>query len=1030
MTLQIHSAATVDLPQLAAGSPPIIDVAHTAHASTTLLYVVLSACTGADATVAPTAISATWAGAALTQHLSNFSASINRAVAWSGWLRTPATGAKMLRLTFDKVGKGFACTFYDISGAVASGSPFGAGSSQFRDETVRTANTASSLSITPDAAGTSLVIACLNLNGNGTMSYSAPGFTAVSTGQFGEISGNSSGKSQQTHRYLLNASGTITVSQTCTNADRRHGILLVEILPAATSLDASVDGAVGIDVGFGRQVAAGRGLSEAALVDVGQSGAIRGTGSPERPAATWVGAAQVYDPATAREIKAGRALTVTGVGPTTLSDGRPAGSFPHNATSLVEAAPSNLGLNAVTIEGWTEATTRGTIICIGTPGTSTAGLRLRSTNLNGTIANCYLLSRTTSSGTQFSTSAADTAVLNAPQHLASVWPANGNPGLYINGEFAALEHSGAVSSGPIVIGSSDQVRIGDPGVSGLTGMVGKIARINIWPTAWSATRAKIAYRQQSDAVGNAGLGGENLLADVNKSPVAVPFRAAATAGQALTLDPRTFGYDPNGDTMSLSGTPTAPAGHGITVSAGNIVYTPPPSFSGETTLNFALRDPGGKVSPAIIRVTVTAPVVTPPPQTGSILPALYQYNGTVRQANTGNAQSVINGAANGDIVVLAAGTYPGLTIPANKSIWLRGAVVPWTSMDCAPVFSTDDEMTAADDHSPRDRRVTGLRAPSELARFTNRLVIASPAANVRVSNVLMDCNTNYGLVVDDQFQRICVDHVWCTSCDSRNIGIGSGTPTNYKRSNGEYVEFQTIIYNDTRKNPEGGFSDAGEWTDYGTIVHGTRNVYVEDRICYGGFNHGFSLKGYAGTVQALFNRCVFASRNQQNSGGNTNQLQIGQNIDDYQGSVGDITCGPVKVTNSTFIGFNRPSTFQLSAISYQNAASLEVSGSVFGRFWGSDRDERRNFIRMTAGDSFSTTPSPRVSHGLKAWRGDLYVHDCDIRTSRTFAPASASADYENCRLRFERNTTPGNGILIVPNGHPVTLGANSGFRTS
>ena len=85
---------------------------------------------------------------------------------------------------------------------------------------------------------------------------------------------------------------------------------------------------------------------------------------------------------------------------------------------------------------------------------------------------------------------------------------------------------------------------------------------------------------------------------------------------------------------------------------------------------------------------------------------------------------------------------------------------------------------------------------------------------------------------------------------------------------------------------------------------------------------------------------------------------------------------------------------------------------------------------MTAGDSFSTTPKPLVSHVLKAWRGDLYVHDCDIRTSRTFAPASASADYENCRLRFERNTTPGNGILIVPNGHPVTLGANSGFRTS
>ena len=1030
MTLQIHSAATVDLPQLAAGSPPIIDVAHTAHASTTLLYVVLSACTGADATVAPTAISATWAGAALTQHLSNFSASINRAVAWSGWLRTPATGAKMLRLTFDKVGKGFACTFYDISGAVASGSPFGAGSSQFRDETVRTANTASSLSITPDAAGTSLVIACLNLNGNGTMSYSAPGFTAVSTGQFGEISGNSSGKSQQTHRYLLNASGTITVSQTCTNADRRHGILLVEILPAATSLDASVDGAVGIDVGFGRQVAAGRGLSEAALVDVGQSGAIRGTGSPERPAATWVGAAQVYDPATAREIKAGRALTVTGVGPTTLSDGRPAGSFPHNATSLVEAAPSNLGLNAVTIEGWIEATTRGTIICIGTPGTSTAGLRLRSTNLNGTIANCYLLSRTTSSGTQFSTSAADTAVLNAPQHLASVWPANGNPGLYINGEFAALEHSGAVSSGPIVIGSSDQVRIGDPGVSGLTGMVGKIARINIWPTAWSATRAKIAYRQQSDAVGNAGLGGENLLADVNKSPVAVPFRAAATAGQALTLDPRTFGYDPNGDTMSLSGTPTAPAGHGITVSAGNIVYTPPPSFSGETTLNFALRDPGGKVSPAIIRVTVTAPVVTPPPQTGSILPALYQYNGTVRQANTGNAQSVINGAANGDIVVLAAGNYGTLSVPANKSIWVRGATAPFTGLDCTPVFNTADEMTSATDHAPRDRRVTGLQSPTNLARGAIR--VASGAANVRISNWYS--GNAGGIRFLGAFNRACVDNCWLESIESRAISVRDGTSTDYKGTAPEYVEFRTLIYADSRINGSGA-SGGGEYTDYGTIIHGTMNVYIEDTVRYGGFNHGISFKGGAGKTKGLLNRNVFASWNQQNSGGNTNQLQLGQNIDNYSGtSLGDITCGPITASNCTFIGFNHGPDFRLSAISFQNAASLEAYGSVFGRFFNGGSADG-GILRMVAGDAFPKlgTPADRPGSGLKAWRGEVYLHDNDIHTVRTFAPLSASAagdDYLNCTLRFANNTVAGGPIPITANGHPVVLGANSGFRTS
>lgn len=1056
MTLQLLAAETIDLPQLAAGAPPIIDVtAHTAHASTTFLYVVLAANTGGDPTNVPTSISATWNGVALTEHLNNFSANFNRPVAWTGYLRAPATGARTLRFTFDKIGQGFSATIYDMSGVLGSGSPFGAGSSQIRDESTRAANTASSLSLTTDAAGQSAVIAVMNLAGNGVMTYTAVGFTTVATGELGSIPGNTGGKSQQTHRYLLNASGSISVSQTCTSAARRHGITLVEILPAASAVGASLSESTGVNVAIERQLAAGRSLSEAVLVDVGQSGAIRGTGSPERPAATWIGAAQVYDPAMAKEIKSGRALTVTGVGPTVLSDGRPAGSFPHNAASLVEAAPSNLALSAYTIEGWIEATTRGTIICIGTPGTSTADLRLRSTNLNGAIANCYLLSRTTSSGTQFSTSAADTAVLNAPQHLVAVWPANGNPSLYINGELAALDHSGAVSSGPIVIGSSDQVRIGDPAVSGLAGMVGKIARINIWPTAWSATRAKITYRQQSDAVGNYGLSGENLLADTNKSPVAVSFASTATSGVAKTLDPRTFGYDPNGDTMSLSGTPTAPAGHGITVAAGNIVYTPPPSFSGVATLNFALRDPGGKVSPAIIRVTVTAPVVTPP-QTDSILPASFNYNGnTTTVSGTSAAQAALNNATyqNG-IITLEAGVYGTLTIPAGRNVWLRGAVAPFTDIDCTPFHDDSVAMTSATDHSPRDKVVSGLANPSNLARFADNalLRLAENAGSVRISHlhwIGQDPTAAGGASGQPQVEAIDaaivnwdsirVHDCWFGAREARQIGITLATPSGYQRQNGRYVQYRTIHYGDSRLNPEGGFSSAGEWCDYGTIIHGNTEVYIEDCVYYGGYNHHISFKGHSGTNVAKVNRCVFAGRNQQNSQGNYNCIQFGQNHDSYNsgGSVGDLTIGQAQVTNCTFIGFAAPQRFRQTAVTVQNVVGVELSGCIFHANFdigGTYNDQGQLvtpscFMRGYAGDTFSG--GSNAAKGTQAWTGGINIHDCQIYGSNAFRWSNPpDSDYANGRFTAANNSTPGNGILLAIGNHPVTLGANSGFRTS
>jgi hypothetical protein len=136
----------------------------------------------------------------------------------------------------------------------------------------------------------------------------------------------------------------------------------------------------------------------------------------------------------------------------------------------------------------------------------------------------------------------------------------------------------------------------------------------MWPTAYSATRAAVSYRHQSDFVRWVGEGSEDSLAATNRSPVAVPIRTTATGGTATApINVRTAAYDQDGDTLTVATSPAPTASTGtVTISSGNLVYTPPTSLDDEAVLTYTLRDVAGKTSVGKVYVDVSpATVVTP-----------------------------------------------------------------------------------------------------------------------------------------------------------------------------------------------------------------------------------------------------------------------------------------------------------------------------------------------------------------------------------------------------------------------------------
>lgn len=270
------------------------------------------------------------------------------------------------------------------------------------------------------------------------------------------------------------------------------------------------------------------------------------------------------------------------------------------------APPSFAGLSAFTFELWFKPSSlvNGHIVRIGSPTDGTTHkMRLRMTS-----AGAIQLDRTVGTATQSSVSAAAVLASSTWAHIVAVFPANADHALYVNGAAQSLTHTGSALNGALSVASTDELAIGDPSPSSITGAPGDYGRVTMWPTAFGAQRAAVSYRHQADFTRWVGSGAENRISDTNLSPVAVPLRATATAGTATTIDVRPTAYDPNsGDTLSVvAGSASVVSGSGsVVITSGNLVFTPSSSFTGEAVLGYTLRDTAGKQSTGRVYVTVS-----------------------------------------------------------------------------------------------------------------------------------------------------------------------------------------------------------------------------------------------------------------------------------------------------------------------------------------------------------------------------------------------------------------------------------------
>lgn len=95
---------------------------------------------------------------------------------------------------------------------------------------------------------------------------------------------------------------------------------------------------------------------------------------------------------------------------------------------------------------------------------------------------------------------------------------------------------------------------------------------------------------------------ENVLSDV---PDANPDVASTPEDTPVTLSVLGNDTDPNGDPLSILGTPTAGNGTVVVNPDGTITYTPAPDFTGTDTITYTVTDPDGNQATTTVTVTVT-----------------------------------------------------------------------------------------------------------------------------------------------------------------------------------------------------------------------------------------------------------------------------------------------------------------------------------------------------------------------------------------------------------------------------------------
>lgn len=211
---------------------------HSVSASTEMLWIAIET-RSFDGTNPPSAWTVTWNGSAVTEAWSSFDDtpfSAGRPCVWLGYIRTPATGAQNCVIsTGSNTHRGMLTTFFNLTGAKASGSPLGAiSSTQF----VSPADDTVAISLTPSAPAADNLLHCLmmiSLN-QALVSFTGTGtWTSIFSGQFGNFPRGES-------RYRLGVTSAVTCTCDWSGASTTGNLggVVYELLAEATTIDDTV----------------------------------------------------------------------------------------------------------------------------------------------------------------------------------------------------------------------------------------------------------------------------------------------------------------------------------------------------------------------------------------------------------------------------------------------------------------------------------------------------------------------------------------------------------------------------------------------------------------------------------------------------------------------------------------------------------------------------------------------------------------------------------------------------------------------
>ncbi|PKN82774.1 MAG: hypothetical protein CVU47_01710 [Chloroflexi bacterium HGW-Chloroflexi-9] len=160
---------------------------------------------------------------------------------------------------------------------------------------------------------------------------------------------------------------------------------------------------------------------------------------------------------------------------------------------------------------------------------------------------------------------------------------------------------------------------------------------------------------------------------VNGNPVGTDVNASTQAGTPVTIDILAGITDPDGDAVTIDSV-TQGANGSVTISGGEVVYTPAPGFSGTDTFTVTVEDENGGTLTITVTVTVNGAPVGADASAST-------------QAETPVTIDILGGVTDPDGDDLA---ITSVTQGANGSVTISGGNVIYTP---APGFSGTDSFT-------------------------------------------------------------------------------------------------------------------------------------------------------------------------------------------------------------------------------------------------------------------------------------------------------------------------------------------------